>query len=139
MRQVKWNTIIFASVILLIISLFSLFTEYRREKVCTELAVAEIVRIERKSSRTDTKYRLVVRYTYNGKEYRRKGKYFRYKPDYRADDIIPIRFNPKNPSEYYISCETAYSRNFIFAGISVFGITSGVFAVIIGRKKNDYY
>ncbi|MDE6775584.1 MAG: DUF3592 domain-containing protein [Ruminococcus sp.] len=140
MNSAKLNTVILVSVILLITGLFSIFTELRREKVCTDLAVATIVRIDRKSSRTDTKYRLVIKYTYNDKEYSKKGKYITQKPPYKANDIIPIKVNPKNPSEYYTDYEITLLRNLIFSAVGIVGTISAVIAKIIeNKKRHDYY
>ncbi|MCM1505944.1 MAG: DUF3592 domain-containing protein [Ruminococcus flavefaciens] len=130
---------ILASVILLIISLFSLFIEYRMENVCTDLAVAEVVRIERKSSRTNTKYRFIVRYIYNYKEYRKTGNYISSKPYFKSNDIVPIKVNPKNPSEYYLSYESRYTENMILFSVGILGLIIALIDKHIIKKKNDNY
>ncbi|MDE5570058.1 MAG: DUF3592 domain-containing protein [Ruminococcus sp.] len=139
MSSAKLNTIIFALVVLLIISLFSMFMEFRREKVCTDLFVATVVRIERKSSRSDTKYRFVIKYTYNDKEYRRTGKYIRQKPSCKVNDIIPIKVNPKNPVEYYLSYESRYAENIILFGVGILGLIMAVITKSANKKKKDDY
>lgn len=138
MNQTKLNTIIFVSVILLIISLLSMFMEHHREKVCTDFAVAEVVMIERKSSRTDTKYRFIIEYIYNGKEYRRTGKYIRSKPPYKSHDVVAIKVNPENPFEYYLSYESKYTENIILFGVGILGLIMSVITKYVNKKKNDY-
>lgn len=143
MDSTKINTSFFLSVVLIIISVFSLGWEFHREKVCTDYVTAVIVDIDRKTSKSlgdSTKYRVNINYSYNGKSYGGYGKLVRQKPPYNVKDKITIKVNPANPWDYYFPYESKYAENSILLVTGVLWLIMTFVAKLANKnKKDDYY
>lgn len=132
----KWKSgitifhfVIFA-VVVFSVGIFNGISLNYKEKHCTQVVRAEIIRVEthRKTEGKISRTVYTPHFTYsaNGKNFTSKAKYTTLNYKYKTGDIIKIRINPENPKKYLVENDILDYRSSYETGMNF-----GLFALIL--------
>ncbi|HEZ7985871.1 MAG TPA: DUF3592 domain-containing protein [Ruminococcus sp.] len=133
------------SVLFIMIGIFVLFLPQIKSKKCTETVIAEVVenlsyesshRSRNGHRRTNTMYKPVFSFTYNGKDYCVESKTSSDPPAFQPGEIVELKINPNNPTDFYApSDKTTSFIGIIFTAMGALFMIVGIGLLIYGKKN----
>ena len=120
-------------------SVFALVDLANQNKRCSEEVTGTIVQIEKVQRRSQTEYRPVFEYEYNGQLYSFNGYYDRGNY-YNVGQTKKLRINPNDPTDAYISERSnwyIYTILIMGVGMLAFGIITVI--KVKENKRSEMY
>lgn len=132
-----YHFIIFAVVVFAVGAFKGLSLNYR-EKHCTRVVRADIVRVEthrkNEGKTIQTVYTPYFTYSSDGRNFSGHAKYTTANSKYKTGDIIKIRINPENPEKYLVENDISDYRSSYEVGMG-FGLLALILVICATVNK----